>query len=76
MPTLDKTIAGLHHLLVACQDGQYRYALFARQAVDPQLRQFFTRGVAEMAASSACLRQQIAAYGGRPARHRGVCAAL
>ncbi len=66
MPTLNKTVAQLNRLLVACQDGQLGYETLAREACDPNLRQLFASRSLEWNAANQRLRRQIEAYGGRP----------
>lgn len=69
MPTLDKTITQLNHLLLACEDGQLAYRRFAADAEASDLQQLFDTWAAEHALVIDLTQAQIATYGGRPSDH-------
>lgn len=69
MPTLDKTIDQLNHLLVTCQDEQLGYAAFAKVVQNPQLGELFASRAQEWSGVGHRLEALITGYGGRPARH-------
>lgn len=69
MPTLDKTITHLNHLLVTCMDGQQICRQFTESAQATELHDFLSERELEYGALIACLHTQITTYGGRPAQH-------
>ena len=72
MPTLDKTIAQLNHLLMACHDASLSYRRLAGSARTSGQQRLFCEREQQCSALMACLHNQIATYGGRPALHRSL----
>ncbi len=69
MPTLNKTIDLLNQLLVACEGGRLEYGDIARECRNQDLHQLFASRALEWMVIREHLRDQIKAYGGRPALH-------
>lgn len=72
MPTLNKTIARLKHLYSTCLHAQQNCLALAVAAQAAPLRRFLSERAQEQGALLDCLQQQISAYGGLPARGRGL----
>lgn len=76
MPTLNKTIAHLNHLLAVYKDGQLAYQDLARRAKAPDLRHFFASRALEWPPISEQLKRQIHVYGGRPIQHASLASVI
>lgn len=66
MPTLDKTIAQLNHLLMTCHDASLSYRRLAGSASTSEQQRLFREREQQCSALMACLHNQIVTYGGRP----------
>lgn len=68
MPTLDKTIAQLNHLLMTCHDASLSYRRLAGNTSKSE-QQLFSEREQQCSALMDCLHNQIVTYGGRPKLH-------
>lgn len=69
MPTLDKTIAQLNHLLLTCHDARLSYRRLAGSTSKSEQQRLFAEREQQCLALMDCLRNQIVTYGGRPTQH-------
>ncbi|PKQ43252.1 hypothetical protein CXP40_01585 [Pseudomonas sp. YY-1] len=69
MPTLDKTIAQLNHLLLTCHDASLSYRRLAGSTSESEQQRLFAERERQCLVLRDCLRNQIVTYGGRPASH-------
>lgn len=76
MPTLDKTITQLNHLLITSHDASLNYRRLADSAETAEQRHLFSEREQQCSALQACLHQQIVTYGGRPQEHPSLWGAL
>jgi uncharacterized protein (TIGR02284 family) len=76
MPTLDKTITQLNHLLMSCHDARLSYRRLAGRASTSEQQRLFNEREQQCSALIDCLHAQILTYGGRPAQHLSLLDAL
>jgi uncharacterized protein (TIGR02284 family) len=69
MPTLDKTITRLNHLLMTSHDASLSYRRLAVATDNPEQKQLFSEREQQCSTLMDCLHTQILTYGGRPAEH-------
>src|SRR5690606_26891478 len=67
MPTLDKTITRLNHLLMTSHDASLSYRRLAGAIDNPGLAQLLIKRVQQCSTLMDCMLTQILTYGGRPA---------
>ncbi|CAM3099261.1 Domain of uncharacterised function (DUF2383) [Ectopseudomonas mendocina] len=72
MPTLDKTITQLNHLLMASHDASLSYRRLAGSTATSEQQRLFSEREQQCAMLMDCLHNQILTYGGRPAEHPSV----
>ncbi|QNH04400.1 DUF2383 domain-containing protein [Pseudomonas sp. B11D7D] len=76
MPTLDKTLTQLNHLLMSCHDARLSYRRLAGRASTSEQQRLFNEREQQCSALIDCLHTQILTYGGRPAQHLSLLGAL
>ncbi|MDF2077599.1 DUF2383 domain-containing protein [Pseudomonas mendocina] len=72
MPTLDKTITQLNHLLMASHDASLSYRRLAGSTATSEQQRLFSEREQQCVMLMDCLHNQILIYGGRPAEHPSV----
>lgn len=76
MPTLDKTISQLNHLLITSHDASLNYRRLADSTDSAEQQRLFSEREQQCAMLMDCLHNQILTYGGRPAEYPSVPGAL
>ena len=74
--TADESVSVLNELIAVCEDGANGFAKAAEDVLDISLKQLFSKYSRQREAYSAELKEEVAAFGGKPEQSGHVMAPL